>query len=379
MTMNSTELPLAAELIEQLKNTPQNPRYHAEGSVLEHTRLVLEKYFEMRDEFDLTEEEKAILYWVSVLHDTGKTIVTKNMNGRWVSHGHETASVPIARDHLLKVPEITDSMLRKILPLIRWHGIPLRWVLKKGSLDELKQMGTQVDLRLLSIFSVFDFYGRISEDQDYMTGKMRELQSVHVPKVEYEFGKFNQLQTLYGDWDLKRKNAAWNAIKMKRMPLLQKLFESEGEPKRAAKHKVMLTIGPPKSGKTRFLDTELQDTYRIQLSDFGLTEIQLKDDFEMKRKLTEFKHLLQIYLRHHGEVAIEGRNINKKLRWGLNEVFRNLSAEIHYFFFESSKGDLISRNQQAETPVAEEVIEKQYTEQEIPHPWEAHQITFVRG
>ena len=68
-------LPLSDAHIKQLKATEQNPKYHAEGNVYNHTLLVLEQFYQYAESYPLSEEEKIILYWAAVLHDIGKTKV----------------------------------------------------------------------------------------------------------------------------------------------------------------------------------------------------------------------------------------------------------------------------------------------------------------
>ncbi|MEM7369268.1 MAG: HD domain-containing protein [Bacteroidota bacterium] len=169
-----------------MKETQQNPRYHAEGNVYNHTLLVLEKFHAHAYEFDLTDEERTILYWACILHDTGKPEVTHLKNGRWVSTGHEEAGVPIARDILLQHPEISESQRERILDLVKWHFVPLRWGLKRVDLQEYQQLSTQTNLRLLGIFAYFDILGRLCERKPVVLAMIRHFNEYIVPTVLQE-------------------------------------------------------------------------------------------------------------------------------------------------------------------------------------------------
>ncbi|MEM7039885.1 MAG: HD domain-containing protein [Bacteroidota bacterium] len=120
-----SNLPLPSHLLEQLSQTEQNPRFHAEGSVLAHTEMVLEKFHELKGEFSLSESEQKVLYWASIVHDLGKIPNTVNVAGRWKAPGHERAGVPLARNILLAQPDISTAERHQILDLVRWHGVPL--------------------------------------------------------------------------------------------------------------------------------------------------------------------------------------------------------------------------------------------------------------
>lgn len=177
------KLPIPGELIARMKETQQNPRYHAEGNVYNHTLLVLEKFYAHAYEFELSEEEKEILYWACVLHDIGKPEVTHLKNGRWVATGHEEAGVPIAREILLQHPEISDDQRKRILDLVRWHFVPLRWGLRRLDLDDYRQMAQKTDLRLLGIFAYFDIQGRLCERKPMVLAIIRHYNEHIVPSI----------------------------------------------------------------------------------------------------------------------------------------------------------------------------------------------------
>lgn len=378
--MNRIELPLATAYIEKLGDTPQNPRYHREGNVLNHTLKVLEKYYELRDRFTLTEEEKKILYWAAVLHDIGKTEATRFEKGRWTSPGHEKAGLPIARSILLDQPDISDEMRRQILQLVRWHGVPLRWSINNRPLSELKELGTQTDLRLLGIFSIFDFHGRECENQEETVGMIEKFQSLHVPKAEYELGKFDHLQQAYSKMNDKFKTAAWNAIKLKNINLLERLFEGKPSPEATPiRNQVYLTIGPPLAGKSSYLKESFPDAYHVDLKEFSLTEEAAEDDFYIERKAVEFKHLFRIYLRHHPKIVVEGRNVDPRIRRELNKAFREFPVQINYLVFETKLDEILARNANRDEPFDESLIRQQYQQMDFFHPWEAHNLTWIRS
>ena len=179
-------LPLPAVYIQRLKETEQNPRFHAEGNVYEHTCLVVSEVLAYAEQHFLTEEERTILYWTAVLHDIGKPVVTKWENGRWRSPGHEMAGVNIAREILRDKTDILPSQKKVILDLIRWHHIPLRWGLKKQSVDGYKALATRVDLRLLGIFSLCDVRGRKCVNKESTLQMIEHFLNFMVPTIQNE-------------------------------------------------------------------------------------------------------------------------------------------------------------------------------------------------
>lgn len=375
--MRAENLPLPSLLLEQMASTKQNPRYHAEGSVLAHTELVVDKYFELNEKFELTESERKVLYWAAILHDTGKTVTTVNQKGRWRSPGHEKAGLPIARNILLNQSDVSTAERKKVLDLVRWHGFPLHWIKKSQNLDELKHLGTRTDLRLLGIFTTFDFHGRICEYQDDTLELIQNFQSKIIPQAEYELGSFDTLQDLYQGWNLRHKNAAWKAIQMRNAKLVEGLVNADSytDYKNFGK-KVYLTIGPPSSGKTHYLTQEKPDIFRVDLDEFGIHEDLLENEYLFARKMVEFKHSLVIFLNRYRHVALDGSNLETKVRVRMMEMIRELEVEIEYIVFESSLEEILSRNKNREEPRTEEKIKELYDRFDLVHPWEAHSIAY---
>lgn len=361
-----------------MADTPQNPRYHAEGSVLEHTKMVVRRYFELRDRFRLSEEEREVLYWAAVLHDIGKTRVTKQVNGRWTSPGHEKAGLPMAMDHLLRRTELVPEARRKVLDLVRWHGIPLYFVKHQVPLDHLKLLGTRTDLRLLGIFTVLDFHGRICENQAETITAIEHFQRVTVPKAEYEFAPYADLQAQYATWNLRHKNAAWNAIRLKNFSLLEKLRHApERDSPPTFGKKVYMTIGPPLSGKTSYLAHQHPGLFRVDLAEHGLAESDLGDAYYEDRKLIEFRHFLTIYLNRNRQVVLEGRNLKEKFRRRLTESIRDMNVAVEYLVFEAPLPPLFERDAQRPQPEGKEKIAALYHRFDLVHPWEAHHLQYI--
>lgn len=378
--MREKAIPLPGRLLEKMAETKQNPRYHAEGSVLAHTELVVQKFQELKDGFSLTASEERILYWAAVMHDIGKTETTRYEDGRWRSPGHEKAGLSMARNLILENQALSPAERVKVLDLVRWHGFPLRWVKHNGDMGELKQLGTRTDLRLLGIFSVFDFQGRVCEEKEKTMGMIHHFQQESVPKAEYELGRFEDLQSTFGKWNLRHKNAAWNALKMGNLSLVERLMDAQAyQDYQTFGKKVYLTVGPALSGKSHYISEQMEGIFHVKLAEFDIDEELLDHDYYLGRKMVEFKHSLVIFLNRHRHVVLEGRNLNPKLRKSISEVVRDLDVELEYLVFESTLEELHERNAAMEHPHSRELIESEYKQFGLVHPWEAHHIQLLRS
>ena len=79
------------KLLDKCADTPQSVKWHPEGDVLKHTKIVYER---ARATGDL---QIAI---AAIFHDLGKVKTTKkNKSGNWAAHGHEFISARLVEEH----------------------------------------------------------------------------------------------------------------------------------------------------------------------------------------------------------------------------------------------------------------------------------------
>ena len=118
-------LPIEVQkLLDKCADTPQSVKWHPEGDVLVHTKIVYER---ARKTGDIN------LAIAAIFHDLGKVKTTKrNKSGNWAAHGHEFVSARIVEDHkkwigstgarFMKVKEIVGLHMRiKQMDKMRKH------------------------------------------------------------------------------------------------------------------------------------------------------------------------------------------------------------------------------------------------------------------
>lgn len=83
--------------IEACMGVEQNPKFHPEGDVFEHTMLVLDCAAELR-----ARAKEPLFFMISaLLHDVGKCAATRRQpDGRVTAYGHETLGLPAAERQL---------------------------------------------------------------------------------------------------------------------------------------------------------------------------------------------------------------------------------------------------------------------------------------
>lgn len=374
------ELPLPEWLIAAMVSTQQNPRYHREGSVMAHTQYVVQQYFTLREQFELTEEEREILYWTAVLHDIGKVRATIWQDNRWRSPGHERAGVPMALNILLDRSEVPTGMRNSILDLIRWHGFPLRFAQRQQPPETLKLLGTRVDLRLLSIFGLMDFHGRDCDDKVQVLDWMGDFQQSSVPKAEYELGRYGDLQVIHQSWNIRHKNAVWSALQLRDARLLQKLLNAPNADEIATRgQRITVVMGLPATGKSTWIAENLPTAFLVQLAEHEIDNTLGDSTYLLERKMVEFRHLLRVYLNRHQHVVLETRPLKEEVRLELLQALRDMHTALDYVIVEAPQSTMQDRAGSDAGSMSSQELERSLVEQDVIHPWEAHSIRFVRG
>lgn len=150
--------------IEALRGVPQEPDWHPEGDVFEHTLLALDRAagFEVEDP-----AARRTLLVATLCHDFGKPATTRERRGRITAWGHDDAGAPLARRFLerLRAPRaLTDQ----VEALTRRHLAPAffprqgaRRVAYRRLAREMAVAGTTLEMLLR--LSTADQLGRTTE------------------------------------------------------------------------------------------------------------------------------------------------------------------------------------------------------------------------
>ena len=89
-----------------MEGVPQNPKYHPEGDVFEHTMLVLNSAAHLRSRAS----EPLNFMLAALLHDVGKTNATEIKDGRIVSYFHPQTGVALAETQLKRLTSNTRTI-----------------------------------------------------------------------------------------------------------------------------------------------------------------------------------------------------------------------------------------------------------------------------
>ncbi|TGE36838.1 HDIG domain-containing protein [Desulfosporosinus fructosivorans] len=141
-------------LLGDLMKVPQSPTHHPEGSVWNHTMLVLDNAGERKH---LSENPKVFM-WSALLHDLGKADTTKFRKGKITSYDHDKLGERLSVDFL---KEFTSDLnfINQVSKLVRWH-MQILFVTKGLPFAEIGRMASEVSIDEIALLGLCDRLGR---------------------------------------------------------------------------------------------------------------------------------------------------------------------------------------------------------------------------
>lgn len=157
-TFPDAEFPFT--LLRELKNTRQSPQYHPEGSVWNHTMMVVDEAAKRKAQ----STDERVFMWAALLHDIGKPATTKIRKGKITSYDHDKEGSRLAENFLNFFGE-DPEFVRKVAALIRWH-MQILYVVKSLPYADIQKMKEQTSVDDVALLGFCDRLGRLGADPE---------------------------------------------------------------------------------------------------------------------------------------------------------------------------------------------------------------------
>ena len=357
-TLDWTSLQAKFYWLKSLADCPQDPRYHAEGDVLTHTRLVCEALISLPAWQELPTTERSILFAAALLHDIAKPAATEiEIDGRITSKGHVRQGAKMARQILWKM-NVPFQHREAIVSLVQYGSLPLWFWDKPNPQRAVIKASQLIRCDLLAILAEADVRGRECEDR----GELLE-------RIEY-FREFCQENNcLVTPWQFPSN--------LSRFIYFQK---ENGDPNYLpfddTKFEVMMMSGLPASGKDYWIRENLPDWAVISLDELRkIMKISPTEDQALV--VNRAKVMAKEYMRSGKSFVWNATNISRQLRSSLINLFSGYQGRIRIVYLEVGWDELLQRNRSRSTIVPEAVIERMRDRIEIPDITEAHQVDWI--
>ncbi|TQV81072.1 AAA family ATPase [Aliikangiella coralliicola] len=378
------------EWLYDLKNTHQDPEWHAEGNVHIHTGMVLVELYKTlgREASHIQGVKRQALILAALLHDIGKTVRTKEVeiNGvvRIACPQHEAIGRSYLAFKLMEL-DLPFYAIWTVLGLVGEHHMPKLLVVKNKTKGDYLSLSRRADVELLYWLEVADMRGRICSD---LSTQLDYLDEFRMFAEEYDvWGKTHNLKSellnLFANENESEKAYIYSRA----------LYEIEKEiislpveaMARSFTHKarysnLIVLCGPSGSGKSTWVQRNCEDFTLISLDKIREEINGCRANQKSKGQVLQLaKERLKACLRNKQNVVWDATNLRSDFRKILCDFGRDYNALVTLVVFLQPEGELFRNNDSRDFSVPEKVLKKQLMDFQFPLVNEAHQLCIVDG
>jgi putative nucleotidyltransferase with HDIG domain len=144
-------------IIRKLEDIPQEKKYHPEGNVWNHTKMVVDMGAKIKN---LSDDARSFM-WATLLHDIGKIPTTKFIKGRYRSYNHDTEGAEMVYKLLNKYgyTELTED----VGELVRYHMHHI-YIIKNLPFSNIEGLLSSKKFNDIILLFICDKLGRGNQD-----------------------------------------------------------------------------------------------------------------------------------------------------------------------------------------------------------------------
>jgi len=345
-----------------LEATPQSPRYHAEGNVGIHTRMVLDALLECDHFRAASGARRETLFLGALLHDLCKpeTTTIDPVTGEIGQPGHSRRGAVDVRALFWRagVPfELREAVCR----IIAVHQVPFfAFDSRRGESPEFiaRRLSWSLDLPDLICVARADMRGRICADQQARLD---------------DIALFEQLAREDGCWGTPRAAASAHTrltyARGSAVHLDTPLFQVPGS-------QVTVLCGLPASGKDSWVARHARGIEVVSFDD-AKAELGLKhgenDGLAAHRAVDKAKALLRL----REPFVWNATHLSEQMRNKTLDLLYAYDAHVSLVYLEVPADTLFRRNARRDTTLKQRDLERMLHRWEVPLPWEAHEVRYV--
>ena len=354
---------------DDLRNTPQEAKWHGEGDVLTHTIMVCEELIKLDEYQELNETYKLVVFLAALFHDIAKPTCTSVVDGEIRSFKHPKKGALITRKYFWKDLGLSgvkeyQEVREAIALLVKYHPEPTYLDYEKDKMKLIIKLSTNTKLtkyftnQLLYLLAKADILGRISDTNEEKLLNVAEFKEIAINLNCYTtYFKFNDDYTKYKY--LTTENMWHN----------QSIFDPTwGE--------VILLCGLPGTGKDTFIK-KYYSNYKVISLDNIRREHKIKPTENQGEVYVIAKEMAKEYLRNQIPFIFNATNFTKLTRQNQIDLFHQYSAKVKVIFLETSWEENIKRDKNRRYEVSEKIIDEMLIKLEIAENFEAETVEWI--
>lgn len=344
-----------------LETTPQSPRYHAEGNVGVHTRMVLDALFEDDHFRTAPGSRREVLFLAALLHDLCKpeTTVIDPLTGDIGQPGHSRRGAVDVRTLLWRAGAPFD-LRESVCRIISAHQVPFfAFDSRRGESPEFiaRKLSWGLDLRDLVCVARADMQGRICVDRQARLDDIR---------------LFEQLAQEDGCWGMPRAAASPYTRLMAARGMAVHLDTPLFQPAGSA---VTVLSGLPAAGKDTWVARHAPELPVVSFDDakaaLGLKHGQ-NDGMAAHFAVDKARELL----RRHEPFVWNATHLSEQMRSKTLELLFAYDADVRLVYLEAPREEVFRRNARRDTTLTRRDLERMLHRWEVPLPWEAQRVDY---
>lgn len=145
-------------LLLKQKETPQSPLHHPEGSVWNHTMMVVDEAAKRKGK----SINPRVFMWAALLHDIGKPSATKVRKDKITAYHHDQIGADLTEKFLSQFQQ-SSAFIDAVTALVRWH-MQILYVLHHSRFQATEEMIQAVNVSELALLGLCDRLGRGNRD-----------------------------------------------------------------------------------------------------------------------------------------------------------------------------------------------------------------------
>jgi len=355
---------------------PQDPEFHGEGSVLNHTRAVIQYLVEMPLWRRLSLEKRKLAFAAALMHDIGKPATTRYDGNRIHSYGHSLKGAQMARVILWDM-DVPFQCREAVCSIIRNHTKPF-WLLEND--ERMKRTALQImldtDIEMLSAVVMADNHGRQCEGRDATAENlelafeyMKELTCACAPESIYPMsssrGPITSCSHIFSNEE--------SRFRFFRNPELREPYNA------FPSHRctVFLLSGLPGAGKDHWIEHSAAEGLPVISLDKIRAETGARPSGDQRAVISAAKEKARELLRTKQGFIWNATNLSRQIRDQLTDLCADYEARIEIVYLDCSRRRLYEQNRNRSQSVPENVIEKLLSRWEIPDFTEAHSVSYI--
>lgn len=347
--------------LEALETTPQSARFHAEGNVGIHTRMVLDALLAATYFQQASGQRREVLFFAALLHDICKpeTTVVDPATGHIGQPGHSRRGAIDVRA-LLWQAAAPFALREGVCRIIAAHQVPFyAFDSRRGESPEFiaRKLSWELDLSDLICVARSDMLGRICEDQQARLDDIalfeelaREDACLSTPR--HAASAHTQLMYARGE----------------QVHIDSVLFQPAGS-------KVVVLSGLPASGKDTWVTAHARGMAVVSFDD-AKAELGLKhgenDGMAAHFAIDKAKALL----RQHEPFVWNATHLSNQMRSKTLDLLYAYGAQVQLVYLEAPHDVVFARNQKRDTTLSNKELARMLHRWEVPLPWEAHGVDY---